>query len=189
MKILLVDDSEPFRLAIAQLLRAHNHEVIEAPNGLDGVKLARVHLPDVIVSDIVMSQVDGYAMTAVLRQHPTTADIPLVLMTGEADFKGMRRGMTLGADDYIAKPFKADELIAALELRVHRRQAARDEIEQKLACLGTGIGTGLPPELAEPLARLRDAAARAHVDEADAPTLDEYVPAAQATGAALPPAQ
>ncbi len=154
MKILLVDDAEVFRQSVANLLRTRGHEVIEAVNGLEGVKLARAHLPDVIVSDIVMGQVDGYAMTVVLRQHPTTADIPLLLITGEADLKGMRKGMTLGADDYIAKPFKMDELAAALELRVHRRQALRCEVEQKLACLGSGIGTKLPGELAEPLRHL-----------------------------------
>jgi len=151
MKILLVDDADVFRQSVANLLRTRGHEVIEATNGLDGVKLTRAHLPDVVVSDIVMSQVDGYAMTSVLRQHPTTADIPLVLITGEADLKGMRKGMTLGADDYIAKPFKMDELVASLELRVHRRRAARDEVEQKLACLGGAVGTGLPGELARPL--------------------------------------
>ncbi|NBV22806.1 MAG: response regulator [Proteobacteria bacterium] len=154
MKILLVDDADVFRQSVANLLRTRGHEVIEAINGLEGVKLARAHLPDVIVSDIVMSQVDGYAMTAVLRQHPTTTDIPLVLVTGEADLKGMRKGMTLGADDYIAKPFKMDELVTALELRVHRRRAAREEVENKLACLGSGMGLKLPLELSQPLDRI-----------------------------------
>ena len=157
MKILLVDDADVFRQSVANLLRTRGHEVIEAEHGLAGLKLARTHLPDVIVSDIVMSQVDGYAMTALLRQHPTTADIPLVLITGEADLKGMRKGMTLGADDYIAKPFKMDELVAALELRVHRRRALRDEVEKKLACLGTGIGTTLPSELSQPINTILDA--------------------------------
>lgn len=157
MKILLVDDADVFRQSVANLLRTRGHEVIEAADGLEGAKLARTHLPDVVVSDIVMSQVDGYAMTSVLRQHPTTADIPLVLITGEADLKGMRKGMTLGADDYIAKPFKMDELVAALELRVHRRRALRIEVEQKLACLGTDIGMRLPGELSKPLNRILDA--------------------------------
>ena len=156
MKILLVDDADMFRQSVANLLRTRGHQVIEAVDGLAGLKLARTHLPDVVVSDIVMSQVDGYAMTALLRQHPTTADIPLVLMTGEADLKGMRKGMMLGADDYIAKPFKMDELVAALELRVHRRQALRDEVERKMACLGTGIGLRLPGELSKPLNRILD---------------------------------
>lgn len=156
MKILLVDDAEMFRQSVANLLRTRGHEVIEAANGLAGVKLARSHLPDVVVSDIVMSQVDGYAMTALLRQHPATTDIPLVLITGDADLKGMRKGMMLGADDYIAKPFKMDELVAALELRVHRRRALRDEVEQKLACLGAGIGLPLPDALSKPLNHILD---------------------------------
>ena len=98
------------------------------------MKLARTHLPDVVVSDIVMSQVDGYAMTALLRQHPTTADIPLVLMTGEADLKGMRKGMNLGADDYIAKPFSQRlivERVKAVLRRAAPKDAASDEEEAK----------------------------------------------------------
>lgn len=158
MKILLVDDADVFRQSVANLLHTRGHEVLEAANGLEGVKLARAQLPDVIVSDIVMSQVDGYAMTSLLRQHPSTADIPLVLITGEADLKGMRKGMTLGADDYIAKPFKMDELVASLELRVHRRRALRDDVERKLACLGTGIGLKPPAELAQPLGQVLEAA-------------------------------
>ncbi len=158
MKILLVDDADVFRQSVTNLLRTRGHEVIEAANGLEGLKLARTHLPDVVVSDIVMSQVDGYAMTSLLRQHPTTADIPLVLITGEADLKGMRKGMTLGADDYIAKPFKMDELVASLELRVHRRRASREDVEEKLACLGTSISLTPPAELAQPLGQVLDAA-------------------------------
>ena len=80
MKILLVDDSEPFRQTIAQLLRAHGHEVIEAPNGLDGVKLARVHLPDVIVSDISMPDMDGLQLVEAIRSR--SPGTPVVLMTG-----------------------------------------------------------------------------------------------------------
>jgi two-component system sensor histidine kinase/response regulator len=147
MKILIVDDSETFRQSVVHLLTLRGHEVLEAADGLSGVKMARAHLPDVIVSDIVMSQVDGYAMTAVLRQHSATADIPLVLMTGAADLQGMRKGMTLGADDYIAKPFKMDELIAILNQRVHRRQAMLKEMDRKLSALGKDIHVGLPAGL------------------------------------------
>ncbi len=147
MKILIVDDSETFRKSVVHLLTLRGNDVLEAADGLSGVKMARTHLPDVIVSDIVMSQVDGYAMTAVLRQHPATADIPLVLMTGAADLQGMRKGMTLGADDYIAKPFKMDELVAILNQRVHRRQALLKEMDRKLAALGKDIQVALPAGL------------------------------------------
>ncbi|MBI5803024.1 MAG: response regulator [Verrucomicrobia bacterium] len=183
MKILLVDDADVFRQSVANLLRSRGHEVIEAENGLIGLKLARTHLPDVVVSDIVMSQVDGYAMTSLLRQHPTTADIPLVLITGEADLKGMRKGMTLGADDYIAKPFKMDELVAALELRVHRRRALRDEVEQKLACLGSGIGMTLPGELSQPLKTILDTS-RSLAAAGQTLKAEEVIALAQATHAA-----
>lgn len=178
MKILLVDDADVFRQSVANLLRTRDHEVIEAADGLAGVKLARTHLPDVVVSDIVMSQVDGYAMTALLRQHPATADIPLVLITGDADLKGMRKGMTLGADDYIAKPFKMDELVTALELRVHRRRALRDEVERKLACLGAGIGLPLPGELSKPLNRILDTS-RALATPGQTRTPEEIIELAQ----------
>ncbi len=157
MKVLLVDDADTFRQSVAHLLRMRGHEVIEAEDGLAGVKLARAHLPDIIVSDIVMSQVDGYALTSLLRQNAATADIPLVLITGDADLKGMRKGMTLGADDYIAKPFKMEELVAVLDHRVQRRRALHEEMERKLAALGTGIHLGLPTGLKEPLNRILEA--------------------------------
>lgn len=157
MKILIVDDAENFRQSIAHLLTLRGHEVIEAPDGLTGVKLARTHLPDVIVSDIVMSQVDGYAMTAVLRQHPATANIPLVLMTGSADLQGMRKGMALGADDYIAKPFKMEELAAVLTQRVQRRRALLAEMDKKLAALGKDIHVALPAVLQDQLDQILQA--------------------------------
>lgn len=158
MKILIVDDSAPFRQSVVHLLTLRGHEVLEAADGLSGVKMARTHLPDVIVSDIVMSQVDGYAMTAVLRQHPATADIPLVLMTGVADLQGMRKGMTLGADDYVAKPFKMDELVAILNQRVHRRQALLKEMDRKLSALGKDIHVGLPSGLQMQIGQILQAA-------------------------------
>lgn len=148
MRILLVDDAEAFRQTFAEALRAQGHEVLEAADGLDGIKLARAHRPDVVVSDIKMARLDGYAMTSVLRQHPDTVDLPLVLMTGESDLKGMRKGMSLGADDYITKPFTIEEFEAAIQQRVQRRRAARAAVEKHLAGFGTRLSFNLPMELA-----------------------------------------
>ncbi len=148
MTILLVDDAEEFRQTFAEALRAQGHEVIEAADGLDGIKMARTHRPDVVVSDIKMARLDGYAMTSVLRQHPDTADLPLVLITGEADIKGMRKGMALGADDFITKPFTIEEFETAIQQRVQRRRAARAAMEKHLAGFGTRLSFSLPVELA-----------------------------------------
>ena len=78
-----------------------------------------------------MDKVDGYLTLSSLRNEPATAAIPFILMTGLADNAGMRHGMELGADDYLPKPFTIDALYAAVEARLKKAQAVRDEAEKK----------------------------------------------------------
>jgi CheY-like chemotaxis protein len=103
--ILLIDDDEALRSLIVAALQDAGYDVIEAANGATGADLARHHLPDLIISDVVMQGADGYDLLKVLRQDPATAGIPLILVTGYGSKDGMRRGMQEGADDYLTKPF------------------------------------------------------------------------------------
>jgi two-component system, sensor histidine kinase and response regulator len=98
-----------------------------------------------------MAKMDGYGTLASLRADPTTAAIPLILMTGLADHAGMRHGMELGADDYLPKPFTLDGLYAAVEARLKKLQTVRQEAERKLAQLRDNISLMLPHELRTPL--------------------------------------
>jgi signal transduction histidine kinase len=150
-KILVIDDEEWLREMIHLALKQKGFEVIEAPNGADGIEQARKELPDLILCDINMEKVDGYLTLASLRNEAPTAAIPFILMTGLADNAGMRHGMELGADDYLPKPFTTDALYAAVDARLKKAQTVRDEAERKLASLRDNISLMLPHELRTPL--------------------------------------
>jgi signal transduction histidine kinase len=150
-KILVIDDEEWLREMIHLALKQKGFDVIEAPNGADGIEKARKELPDLILCDINMEKVDGYLTLASLRNEAPTAAIPFILMTGLADNAGMRHGMELGADDYLPKPFTTDALYAAVDARLKKSQTIRDEAERKLASLRDNISLMLPHELRTPL--------------------------------------
>ena len=150
-KILVIDDEEWLREMIHLALKQKGFDVIESSNGADGIERARQELPDLILCDINMEKVDGYLTLASLRNEAPTAAIPFILMTGLADNAGMRHGMELGADDYLAKPFTTDALYAAVEARLKKAQTVRDEAERKLAHLRDNISLMMPHEMRTPL--------------------------------------
>ena len=150
-KILIIDDEEWLREMVNLALSQKGYEVIEAPNGALGIELARKELPDLILCDVNMDKVNGYATLSSLRDQPTTASIPFILMTGLADNAGMGQGMELGADDYLPKPFTIEALYAAVEARLKKSQTLRSAAEKKLADLRDNISLMLPHELRTPL--------------------------------------
>lgn len=150
-KILVIDDEEWLREMVHLALTQKGYDVIEAANGAVGIDVARRELPDLILCDVNMEKVDGYLALSSLRNEPSTASIPFILMTGLADNAGMRHGMELGADDYLPKPFTIDALYAAVEARLKKVQAVRQEAEKKLADLRDNISLMLPHELRTPL--------------------------------------
>jgi signal transduction histidine kinase len=150
-KILVIDDEAWLREMMLLALRQRGFEVIEAENGEKGVETARKELPDLVLCDINMEKIDGYAVLSALRGTPATASIPFILMTGLADQAGMRHGMELGADDYLPKPFTIEGLYAAVEARLKKAKTIRDEAERKLADLRDNISMMLPHELRTPL--------------------------------------
>jgi signal transduction histidine kinase len=150
-KILVIDDEEWLREMIQLALRQRGYEVIEAHNGHEGIEKARAELPDLILCDVNMGNVDGYLTLAALRTEAPTAAIPFILMTGLADNAGMRHGMELGADDYLPKPFTTDVLYAAVEARLKKSQTVRDEAERKLRHLRDNISLMMPHEMRTPL--------------------------------------
>src|SRR3954470_764477 len=150
-KILVIDDEEWLREMVQLALTQRGYDVIEAGNGAKGIEVARKELPDLILCDVNMEKVDGYKTLSSLRDEHSTASIPFILMTGLADNAGMRHGMELGADDYLAKPFTIDALYAAVEVRLKKVQAVRQEAEKKLTDLRDNISMMLPHELRTPL--------------------------------------
>ncbi|MEN9575680.1 MAG: hypothetical protein RL514_3535 [Verrucomicrobiota bacterium] len=150
-KILIVDDDAQLRSTIQMVLKLKGYEVLDADNGVTALKLARAALPDLVISDINMPQSDGFAALTELRKDPTTAHIPLILMTGDAEASGMRKGMELGADDYLSKPFAMNALLKAVEARLKKQDVVKQSAEKKLAELRANLSLMLPHELNTPL--------------------------------------
>ena len=151
-KILVIDDEPWLREMIRLALEQQQFEIIEAADSAEGVAQAREHLPDLILCDVNMDKTGaGYTTLAKLREDAATAAIPFILMTGLADAAGMRHGMDLGADDYLPKPFKVDELYATVNARLRKAQSVREEAEKKLSQLRSQISLMLPHEMRTPL--------------------------------------
>ncbi len=150
-KILVVDDDAALRSVIGLALQGEGYDVLEAEDGEVAIRVACEQLPDLILCDIRMKQMDGYLALANLRQHVATASLPFILMTGQSDPEGMRKGMELGADDYLTKPFTIPQLAAAVEARLKKQKTVREQAERKLADLRANISLALPHELLTPL--------------------------------------
>jgi len=150
-RILVIDDEEWLREMVRMALAQRGYEVVEAPNGAAGVEVARQQLPDLILCDVNMEKMDGYATLSSLRNEASTAAIPFILMTGLADNAGMRHGMELGADDYLPKPFALEGLYGAVEARLKKAQALKEKAEGALKDLRNNISLMLPHELRTPL--------------------------------------
>ena len=151
IKILVIED-EPHLLGnILAILELENFQVLGAENGIVGVQLAREHLPDLIVCDIMMPQLDGYGVLLALRSDPATCLIPFIFLTAKADRKHIRYGMELGADDYVPKPFTPDELLSAIHSRLERQRLIQQEYEDQLEALRHALVFSLSPGLQAPL--------------------------------------
>lgn len=121
-KALIIEDSEDIREGIAEMLSLAGYEAIIAKNGKIGVDLAIKHLPDIILCDIMMPELDGYGVLYLLQKNPQTATIPFIFMTAKAERLDVRKGMDMGADDYLTKPFDDVELFNAIETRLKKRR-------------------------------------------------------------------
>ncbi|MBW4692433.1 MAG: EAL domain-containing protein [Lyngbya sp. HA4199-MV5] len=122
-QILVIEDDPVVSALILKLLKVEAFEVLVANDGLTGVKLAQAYEPDLIICDIMMPEFDGYEVLQQLRHEPATATIPFIFLSAKADRTDLRQGMELGADDYLAKPFKRAELLGAIAARLDKHAA------------------------------------------------------------------
>ncbi|MBH8565199.1 response regulator [Nostoc sp. CENA67] len=120
-KILIIEDDTATCNLFLKGLQIKGFHVITAKNGLVGIQQAQEHLPDLIICDIVMPDMDGYSVLKKLRQEPTTAIIPFIFVTGFDTKASIRKGMDLGADDYLTKPTTVDELVRAINTRLQKQ--------------------------------------------------------------------
>jgi EAL domain-containing protein (putative c-di-GMP-specific phosphodiesterase class I)/ActR/RegA family two-component response regulator len=126
-KILVIEDEEIIRENILKLLKAEGFDVTGAENGAQGLNAAVSNLPDVIICDVMMPELDGYGVLMALRSNPVTATLPFVFLTGKAERSEMRQGMELGADDYLTKPFTKAELVGAIASRLKKQEAVAEQ--------------------------------------------------------------
>ena len=129
-KILIIEDNLDVRENLAEILTLSGYEAILAENGKVGASKAQTELPDLILCDIMMPELDGYGVLHILSLHSTTADIPFIFLTAKAEKDDFRRGMSLGADDYVTKPFDDVVLLQTIEKRLKKSERLRVASEQ-----------------------------------------------------------
>ena len=150
-KILIIEDDSLLLSDIMKILSLEGYEVLGAPNGLSGLDLARQQLPDLVICDVLMPGMDGYMVLLELRSDPLTSDIPLVFLTAKAEREDIRRGMEMGADDYLSKPFTHSELLSAIQTRLRKYRVLTGEYTEIMSGLRQNLVHALPQELHAPL--------------------------------------
>ena len=149
--ILVIEDEESVRSNILELLEAEDFHAIGAENGFNGVIKARDYKPNLIICDVMMPELDGYGVLHLLREDPATATIPFIFLTAKADRVDLRKGMELGADDYLTKPFTKNEFLGAIATRLEKQATIAQQSDQKLEELRRSITEAMPQQLLNPL--------------------------------------
>lgn len=147
-RIVIAEDEPDIRANLTRLLTLENYQVWAAPNGEEALSLVREHRPDLLLSDVMMPRMDGHQLIRALRADPDLAHIPAILLTAKGEHRDLREGMNLGADDYLVKPFRRDELLEALRSRLNRgalQHMAQQRLhEQAQRLMHYDALTGLP---------------------------------------------
>ncbi|HLO49949.1 MAG TPA: EAL domain-containing response regulator [Kamptonema sp.] len=131
-KILVIEDEELIRETVVELLETYDFQVSAAENGRIGIQMALSETPDLILCDVQMPELDGYEVVQILRQNLLVSSIPFIFLTAQSAKADFRRGMELGADDYLTKPFTKEELLGAIESIISKRQTITKPLTQAL---------------------------------------------------------
>ena len=126
-KILIIEDDKIVRENTAEILQLANYEVITAENGKLGLEKAIFFKPDIIICDILMPELDGYGVLQIMMRNKSLQRIPVIFMSAKTKHEDVRRGMDLGASDYITKPFEESELLSAVASRLKRKRIMESE--------------------------------------------------------------
>jgi len=127
-KVLLIEDNEDIRENMAEIIELAGYKVLTASDGKQGIEEALKSIPDIIICDIMMPVLDGYGVIHMLQKNETTRNIPFIFLTAKAERAEIRKGMELGADDYITKPFNGTELLNAIESRLRKSDLLKQSI-------------------------------------------------------------
>lgn len=140
-KILIIEDQAPMRRNLALMLQMEGYAACMAENGRVGIETARQEHPDLILCDVMMPEMDGYAVIQALREDEAFANTPFIFLTAKSDRSDVRVGMNFGADDYLTKPVVRDDLLSAVQIRLARS----DALKQRLA-----DNSGFSPDFERP---------------------------------------
>ena len=119
-RIVIAEDEQDIRTNLSRMLRLEGFEVWSGQNGLEALELIRQHVPDLVLSDVMMPEMTGHQLIQAVRQDPRISHIPVILLTARADRHDVREGMNLGADDYLTKPFQRKELLDSIQSRLEK---------------------------------------------------------------------
>lgn len=148
-KILLIEDNDDIRENTAEILDLANYEVIVAENGKIGVEKAIEHTPDLIICDIMMPVLDGYGVLHAIHKNDAIKNTPFIFLTAKTERGDMRKGMELGADDYITKPFDGTELLNAVDSRLKKFELLRHDLSEGLEGLQNLMDVSLNKNILE----------------------------------------
>ncbi|NRS88442.1 CRP-like cAMP-binding protein/CheY-like chemotaxis protein [Flavobacterium sp. 7E] len=132
-KVLIIEDHNDIRENIVEILTLSGYTVFQANNGKVGVESAILNLPDIILCDIMMPELDGYGVLYLLNKNPETSTIPFIFITAKSERPDLRKAMEMGADDYLTKPFDDMELLQAIESRLNKKKSEQDFYKNALA--------------------------------------------------------
>jgi two-component system sensor histidine kinase/response regulator len=150
-RILCIEDDPQMRLIVGMALEGAGYEMEEAADGKQGLNRAMETAPDLILCDINMPGMNGFETLEELRKHKSTSYIPFIFMTGESPRKYLRKGMNLGANDFIMKPIDMEDLIKAVQVRLQEVDRNKEERQKAVADLSESITRALPHELRTPM--------------------------------------
>lgn len=148
-KILIIEDQAPMRRNVALLLEMEGFEVVTAENGVAGIAAARKERPDLVLCDVTMPEMDGYAVVQTLRAEKEFATTPFIFLSAKSANSDLRMGMNFGADDYLTKPVIRDDLLAAVHARFERATAVQQRVQQAASAASFNPDYSSPAPLRE----------------------------------------
>lgn len=138
-RILVIEDNDEVRDNLEEILDLYGYEVTTAEDGHSGAQTALQQPPDLILCDVMMPKLDGFGVLNILSKKPQTATVPFVFLTAKTERIDFRRGMNLGATDYITKPFYKDELLNVVETRLQKKEHLQEQVQSAATAWGTFI--------------------------------------------------
>jgi len=150
-KILIIEDNNVALVYTCEILSMGGYECKGAEEGKTAIEIAQVFMPDLIICDIMMPDMDGYTVFKEVKQIPALASTPFIFLTALAAEGDLRKGMNLGADDYLTKPINADQLVSAVKTRLSKKEKESEAFEHEIKSLQLNISSSIPQQLLSPI--------------------------------------